>query len=136
LSWPVLRRAWRHAGSVLGNRAFTPSPGDAAALIANGLPRETADRLYPQLVPESRPAARELPLGSIAVHSRRVPCPTLVVGAEHDVITPARVQRRIAAKYGATYLEARGHAHMLMLEDGWQRPLDAILGWLDRAAPR
>jgi hypothetical protein len=25
---------------------------------------------------------------------------------------------------------------MLMLEDGWQRPLDAILGWLARVAPR
>ena len=135
LSWPVLRRAWRHAGVVLGNRPFKPSPEDAAALIANRLPRETAERLYPQLVPESGRAARELAFGAIAVDPRLVRCPTLVVGAEHDVITPARVQRKIAAKYGATYLEAIGHAHMLMLEDGWQRPLDAILGWIDRTAP-
>jgi hypothetical protein len=25
---------------------------------------------------------------------------------------------------------------MLMLEDGWERPLDAILAWADRAVPR
>lgn len=136
LSWPVLRRVWRHAGVVLGHGTFLPTPEDAAALIANRLPREMAERLYPQLVPESGRAARELALGRIAVDARLVRCPTLVVGAEDDVITPARVQRRIAAKYGATYFEAKGHAHMLMLEDGWQRPLDAILGWLDRAAPR
>lgn len=136
LSWPVLRRVWRHAGPVLGSRPFKPSPDDAAALIANRLPPETAARLYPQLVPESGRAARELALGAIGVNAGLVRCPTLVVGAEHDVITPARVQRKIAAKYGASYLEAVGHAHMLMLEDGWQRPLDAILAWIDRAAPR
>jgi hypothetical protein len=46
------------------------------------------------------------------------------------------VQRKIAAKYSATYLEAAGHAHMLMLEDGWERPLASILTWMDRATPR
>jgi pimeloyl-ACP methyl ester carboxylesterase len=136
LSWAVLRRMWRHVGVVVGNRPFTPSPETAAALIANRLPPETAERLYPRLVPESGRAARELAFGAIAVDQGRVRCPTLVVGSEHDVITPARVQRKIAAKYGATYLEATGHAHMLMLEDGWERPLEAILGWMDRSVPR
>jgi pimeloyl-ACP methyl ester carboxylesterase len=136
LSWPVLRRMWRHVGVVLGSGTLTPSAEDAAALIANRLPPDTAARLYPQLVPESGRAARELAFGAVAVDAARVRCPTLVVGAEHDMITPARVQRKIAAKYAATYLEAAGHGHMLMLEDGWERPLGAILGWMDRTVPR
>ncbi len=136
LSWPVLRRMWRHVGVVLANRPFTPSPETAAALIANRLSPEIAQRLYPRLVPESGRAARELAFGAIAVDPKLVRCPTLVVGARDDVITPAALQRKIARKYGATYLEASGHAHMLMLEEGWQRPFDAILAWMDRTVPR
>ena len=67
------------------------------------------------------------------VDARRVRCPTLVVGAERDAITPAAVQRKIASKYGAAYLEAAGHAHMLMLEEGWERPFKDVLGWMERA---
>jgi pimeloyl-ACP methyl ester carboxylesterase len=134
LRWGVLSRMWRYAPAVLGSRPFQPSREDAAALIANGLSRETQEQLYPRLVPESGRAARELALGSVQVDAERVRCPTLVVGAERDAITPAGVQRKIAAKYGATYQEAAGHAHMLMIEDGWERPFKAILAWLDRAA--
>ena len=136
LSWPVVRRMWRHVGMLFRNRPFTPTPEDAEALIANRLPRERARALYPNLVPESGRAARELAFGAVAVDARRVRCPTLVVGAEDDVITPAAVQRRIAAKYASTYVEAAGHAHMLMLEDGWERAFGAMLSWLDRAVGR
>lgn len=136
LRWGVLSRMWRYAPAILAGRTFQPSPGDAAALIANGLSRETQERLYPRLVPESGRAARELALGSVGVDAGRVRCPTLVVGAELDAITPAAVQRKIAAKYGATYLEAAGHAHMLMLENRWESPSTAILSWLDRASVR
>lgn len=136
LRWGVLSRMWRYAGAILGSRAFQPRPDDAAALIANGLSRETQEQLYPRLVPESGRAARELALGSVAVDARRVRCPTLVVGAEHDAITPTAIQRKIAAKYGATYLEAAGHAHMLMVEDGWEGPFKTILAWLDQASDR
>jgi pimeloyl-ACP methyl ester carboxylesterase len=127
---------WRYAPAILGSRAFQPGPEDAAALIANGLSRETQEQLYPRLVPESGRAARELALGSVNVDASRVRCPTLVVGAEHDAITPASVQRKIAAKYGAAYQEAAGHAHMLMVEDGWEGPFKAILTWLDGASIR
>src|SRR4029453_5542393 len=136
LSGPVRRRVGGQVGGGLANRPFPPSPETAAALIANRLSPEIAQRLYPRLVPESGRAARELAFGAIAVDPKLVRCPTLVVGARDDVITPAALQRKIARKYGATYLEAIGHAHMLMLEDGWQRPLDAIPGWVDRTAPR
>lgn len=136
LRWAVLSRVWRHVGLIVRSRPFLPTRENAAALIANRLPRERAEELYPLLVPESGRAARELALGAIKVDAGRVRCPVLVVGAEHDVITPASVQRKIASKYAATYLEAAGHAHMLMLEDGWERPFNAVLAWMDRTVGR
>ena len=63
----------------------------------------------------------------------RVDCPTLVVGAQWDRITPVAVQRRIAAKYDAEYLEAPGHGHMPILEEGWEQSFKGILAWVDRA---
>ena len=65
--------------------------------------------------------------------ARAVRCPTLVVGALQDRLTPAALQRRIAARYRAEYQEAAGHAHMLMLEEGWERPLKDTLAWMERA---
>jgi pimeloyl-ACP methyl ester carboxylesterase len=71
-------------------------------------------------------------LGSVAVDPAGIRCPTLVLGAEHDRITPASVERKIAARYGSEYLEAPGHAHMVMLEEGWEIPFREVLAWLDR----
>jgi pimeloyl-ACP methyl ester carboxylesterase len=82
------------------------------------------------MVPESGRAAREMALGSIAVDPAAIRCPTLVLGAEHDRITPASVQRKIAARYGSQYLEAAGHAHLPMLEPGWEVPFAGVLEWL------
>jgi len=60
-------------------------------------------------------------------------CTSLVVGAEDDQITPAAAQRKIAARYGSEYVEAKGHAHLVMLEEGWERPFADVLAWLSRA---
>ena len=46
------------------------------------------------------------------------------------------VQKTIARRYGAEYLEAAGHGHMLMLEDDWEPPFNKILAWLGRATHR
>jgi len=91
-------------------------------------------RVWPlAAVEDVRRAARELAFGLVPVDENRVECPTLVVGAEWDQITPVGVQRRIAAKYDADYLEMAGHAHMLMLEEGGERPIKEILTWVDGA---
>ncbi len=70
---------------------------------------------------------------SSVVDAARVRCPTLVVGAADDAITPPDVQRRIAKRYGAEYLEVEGHGHMFLLEDGWEAPLEGVLKWARRA---
>ncbi|HEY7869430.1 MAG TPA: alpha/beta fold hydrolase [Methylomirabilota bacterium] len=135
LYWPVLSRMAAYVPAMLANRAFVASRSDADFLFLNGLSPEQRDRAFPRFGAESGCAARELALGRLAVDPGSVRCPILVVGAEHDRITPAALQRRIAGRYRAEYQEAAGHAHMLMLEDGWERPFKDVLGWMERVAP-
>jgi non-heme chloroperoxidase len=133
LRWPVLARMARYVPAMLGDRAFTVTRAHADALFLNGLTPERRDWAFPRFGAESGRAARELALGGLGVDPRGVQCPVLVVGAEHDRITPASLQRRIARRYRADYQEAAGHAHMPMLEDGWERPFKDVLAWMERA---
>lgn len=132
LEWPVLSRMARYVPAMLAERAFTVSRAHADFLFLNGLAPEQRDWAFPRFGAESGRAARELALGGLAVDARSVRCPTLVVGAEHDRITSAALQRRIAGRYHAEYQEAAGHAHMLMLEEGWERPFKDMLAWMER----
>lgn len=133
LRWPVLSRLLRYAGAMIMSRPVVVTPADADALLFNNLAPAARREAYARLVPESGRAARELALGLVAVDVGRVRCPTLVVGAVRDLITPAPVQRKIADKYGAEYREVPGHAHMLMLEDGWEAFGRELAAWLARA---
>jgi pimeloyl-ACP methyl ester carboxylesterase len=132
VTWPVLWRMPRYALPILRSQPFTIGPDDAAALLGNRMTPEQQTWAYPQLLPESGRAALEMALGRIAVDPAGIRCATLVLGAEHDRITPASVERRIAERYGSEYVEATGHAHMLMLEKGWEQPFGSVLSWLDR----
>jgi len=130
LRWPVLSRLGRYAGALLRGRAFLLRPADAHALLFNNLAPDIARDACARLVPDSGRAAREAALGSVGVDARRVRCPVLVVGGGLDRITPLGVQRRIAARYGGQFLELPAHAHMPMLEAGWEAAADQLLGWL------
>lgn len=133
LSWPVVARIWRYLPAMLRDRPVPSRGADSVALTLNRLTPAQRAAVLPRFVEASGRAARELAFGGIAVDASRVRCPTLVVGASDDRITSPSVQRRIARKYGSAYHEARGHAHMLMLEDGWEGPLAQILAWLEAA---
>ena len=127
----LLTRSLRYLPAILTGRAFTVNRADAEALTMNRLTPEQRDWAFPQFGPESARAARELGLG-VAVNAAAVRCPTLVIGAEHDRITPAPLQRRIAERYGSEYQEAAGHGHLLMLEDGWKGPFKDMMAWVGR----
>jgi non-heme chloroperoxidase len=135
LRGPALARLWRYTGSLVTGRGFLPTPADARALLFNALPPDLARDACARLVPESGRAAREVALGLVAVDAARVRCPVLVVGAGLDRITPLATQRRIATRYGGELRVWPGHAHMPMLEDGWETAADALLGWLGAVAP-
>ena len=133
LQWAVLSRMARYVPAMLANRAFTVSRAHADFLFLNGLGPGQREWAFSRFGPESGRAARELACGSLDVDARAIRCRTLVVGAEHDRITPPALQKRIARRYHADYQEAVGHAHLLMLEDGWERPFKDVLAWMERA---
>ncbi|MEK7879029.1 MAG: alpha/beta fold hydrolase, partial [candidate division NC10 bacterium] len=108
LRWPVISRIFRYLGPVLFNRPLLPDRATADALIFNMLSPAQRQWAFDQLVPESGRATRELAFGLISVDPRRLTCPLLVVGTERDLITPPVVQRKIAARYRAEYLEMTG----------------------------
>ena len=68
--------------------------------------------------------------------------PVLVQATPDDRLIPLRGIRATAARYGAQLQEYPGMGHDLMLDAGWQAPLQGMLGWLDGlqtqrgAAPR
>lgn len=136
LRWPVISRMVHYLGPLLTSSPLSVTRQDADALLFNVIPPDRRQWAFSQLVPESGLAARELAFGLVDVERQRVRCPTLVVGAERDAITPVAVQRRIAAKYRSDYLEMAGHGHMLMIEDGWERPIKETLAWAERAVQR
>jgi pimeloyl-ACP methyl ester carboxylesterase len=123
----------RDLRAIFSNSSLAPHRANVDALVLNMLPPRLKQWAFDQFVPESSRATRELAFGLVRVDPRRLSCPMLVVGAEHDMITPVVVQRKIAARYHAEYLELPGHAHMLMLEDGWERSIRQILAWAERA---
>jgi pimeloyl-ACP methyl ester carboxylesterase len=69
-----------------------------------------------------------------------VTCPLLVLAGREDRVTPVRVVRAIARRYGARaeYRELENHAHWLVGEPGWEAIAHGIATWLEpfrRAAP-
>ena len=55
----------------------------------------------------------------------------LVVAGREDRITPAKMVRKIARKYGAELRVYDGHAHMVLLEPGWEVIAREVATWLD-----
>ena len=94
---------------------------------------------YAQFVPESGRAAFEIGYWIIdrkkatQVDAKQVDCPMLVVGATEDRITPVSVVKQVAKKYPtATYRQYNQHAHMIMVENGWQSVAQDVLAWMQK----
>lgn len=58
--------------------------------------------------------------------------PVLVVGSPDDRVVPRASLDRAAARYGGAPLLFPGMGHDLMLDEGWEEPIGAILDWLDK----
>lgn len=88
-----------------------------------------------QLVPESPSVMNNYSLGEgVPISPADLPCPTLVVSAEHDGSSVPN-DRRIADYLGADYHFAEGIGHDLMLDAGWEAVLEAVEGWLASRFP-
>ena len=88
-----------------------------------------------QLVPESPSVMNDYSLGEgVPISPAQLPCPVLVVSAEHDG-SSAPSDGRIADYLGADYLFAPGIGHDLMLDAGWRDVLNKVEDWLASKFP-
>jgi pimeloyl-ACP methyl ester carboxylesterase len=109
--------------------------------FANTLPEDEARRAYDRY---AIPAARRILLqGALANLDPRTPfrvdfgddrAPLLFIGGTEDHVIPAKVSRKMAAKYDkastvTAYKEFAGRSHFIAGEPGWEEVADFALGW-------
>jgi pimeloyl-ACP methyl ester carboxylesterase len=112
--------------------------GDAVFAMMHLLPPDEQKLIFEKGVSESGRAAREIGFWlfdwrmASRVKPETVKCPMLIIGAEKDRITPAKVTRKVAEKYShvAKYKEYPAHAHYIIRESGWEQVAEDISQWL------
>ena len=104
-------------------------------LFSRELPAERADEYRARLAGagRGRPVAAARAPGSEPPVGRP---PVLVVGSPDDRVVAGTSLDRAAARYGGAPLLFPGMGHDMMLDAGWQEPIDAILDWLVKELAR
>lgn len=109
-----------------------------APYALNKLDEATQHAVFDRLGPESGRVMFEMFFWmfddhrAIAVDFDRVTCPVLVVSGEEDRAVRHAVGQEIASRYGSngTFHLARGHAHYLFMEPGWEDVANYCAGWI------
>jgi non-heme chloroperoxidase len=135
LSRLLLERMWRYVPEMLLSRPFLPIADDLDALVLNQVAERERDGIRARMVADSGRAARQAALGVIAVPAATVRIPMLVTASEHDRFIPPGVAAKVAARYGAALHLARGHAHFIFAEPGWEAQAAVMLDWIDALPP-
>ena len=128
----LLRVSLVHLHEFLLGRPIHPTPAEADALLFGRIPVAERRTAFERLVPESGRMAFDVAVAGVPVDAARVRCPMLVVAGREDRITPARMVRKIAQKYRAELRVYDGHAHMVLLEPGWELIAGEVASWLDK----
>jgi non-heme chloroperoxidase len=102
-----------------------PSLEEAAAGMFHGLDTDTIRREYAMLRYESGKALKDIVWildltgpRPTSIDYKLVTCPVLVLNGSEDVVSPPRVVKRIAGKYGVTSRELPGRGHWMMIGQG------------------
>ncbi len=109
-----------------------------ADLALNRLDPEAQRATFARLGPESGRAIFELffwiydDRQTTRIEYDKVTCPVLVVSGSDDRGVSTQTARQIADRHGAnaTFFEATGFGHYLMLESGWQRVAERCAEWM------
>ena len=100
------------------------------ALFAGPVALDRLTRYYSLMQPESPRAIWDMTFFDLPQRHRMGMPPLLVLGAEHDLMVPPSQIEQCARAYGADAEIFSGMGHAMMLEAGWQRVADRIIGWL------
>jgi pimeloyl-ACP methyl ester carboxylesterase len=100
------------------------------ALFSGPIAAERLSRYYMLMQPESPRVIWDMTFFDLPQPWRiRVP-PLLVLGAERDVMVPPQQVESCARTYGTQAEIFAGMGHAMMLDAGWQKVADRIIGWL------
>lgn len=141
LKYSVIRSFW----SILSKWGFWRNPHlipfNAAVYSMMHLLSDSEKKVYyDRLVYESGRAAKEIGFwlfdlkGAAKVDESKVTCPVLVISGAEDRITPSSVVRKVAKKYKnvSTYEEFENHAHLVIVEPGWEDIAEFVSDWLNQ----
>jgi pimeloyl-ACP methyl ester carboxylesterase len=131
----LARLAWRHPlvslriNATLSLRPLFGTPAMVRDMaFTPTTPQEVVDHCHVRIQDESY-----LALVGMAVvwpRPRRVTCPVLVLGAEHDRFLTVGEVQRTAHAYRTTAEIFGGMGHHMMLDDGWEKVADRIDAWV------
>lgn len=117
------------------NPSFEVAKGDSLA----GVDPQAQRRIFDMFSPESGRALFELFFWmfdrqrATSVDAANVTCPVLVVSGSEDKVISAVTGRKIAALYAhATFEEAVGRGHFLIMEEGAGKLATTCANWLDK----
>lgn len=134
----------RH-GLGFGARLFALHPGGYLRGLVGAVPAPGPEHLFAALdaAEARRLAARTVAESKVALlqiqgprRLRRARAPVLVLGAGRDAVIPPLDVVRAARHYRTRARFLPGLGHDLMLDRGWERPLDVLLRWLDGVLSR
>lgn len=132
----LARLSLKHLPELLLSRPLAPTFDEADALLFGRIPPGDRRQMFERLVPESGRTTFDLAVKGVPVDAGRVRSPMLVVAGREDRATPARMVRKIARKYDAELRVYDDHAHMVLMEPGWEVVARDIAVWLDGARSR
>jgi pimeloyl-ACP methyl ester carboxylesterase len=101
------------------------------ALFSGPLEAERLQRIYARMQPESSRALLDMSGWGLPQPWRGAGMPTLVLGAERDLLIPVSQVEVSARALGAEYRLLEGLGHAVMLERGWMSAARTLLDWLD-----
>jgi len=131
LSPRVLVKQLKYLPAILRSRIVAPDHGDLREIVLNRIPPAEQESVLRQLSPDSGRAARDMSITGVRVDARRVSCPLLVIVADEDRFIPKAIGARIAKRYRVPLRTMPAHAHMLVIEPGWEEIATAVATWIE-----
>jgi len=100
------------------------------AMFSGPLDADRLQRVYARMQPESSRALLDMSGWGLPQPWRAPRIPTLVLGAQRDVLIPAALAESSARMLGAEYRLLEGLGHAVMLEPAWRAAASVVGDWL------
>ena len=120
----------KYLPAIFMSRAVHPKADDLRDIVFNRLSRDEQNALIVRLSPDSGRAGRDMSIVGVPVDAARVRCPMLILTCEEDRFIPMRIVQKIGHRYGTPVEVLPSHAHMVVMEPGWEAVADRVASWL------